>query len=143
MIFGIELDGGKAWRRRLPEALEGGYEHGVEGMNCFWMVLLCGGRSRPWAVTCRKPLGTSRALTCLCLKVSWWGSLDLTSGVSCSPQVPVYLKKFMSHSLASNTPCCAAVGNRGGRLVPPPFGQTIKLQPDFVLICQLAASYRQ
>ena len=31
MIFGIELDGGKAWRRRLPEALEGGYEHGVEG----------------------------------------------------------------------------------------------------------------
>ena len=42
-IFGLELDGGKAWRRRLPEALEGGYEHGVEGMNRFWMVLLCGG----------------------------------------------------------------------------------------------------
>ena len=30
-IFGLELDG------TLPEALEGGYEHGVEGMNCFWM----------------------------------------------------------------------------------------------------------
>ena len=29
--FCFELDGGKAWRRRLPEALEGGYEHGVEG----------------------------------------------------------------------------------------------------------------
>ena len=25
MIFGLELDGGKAWRKRSPGALEGGY----------------------------------------------------------------------------------------------------------------------
>ena len=34
-IFGLELDGGKGWRRRLLGALEGGYEYGVEGTNCF------------------------------------------------------------------------------------------------------------
>ena len=33
-IFGFELDGGKAWRSRLPGALLGGYEHGVEGTKC-------------------------------------------------------------------------------------------------------------
>ena len=33
-IFGVELDGGKAWRSRLPGALEGGDEHGVEGTKC-------------------------------------------------------------------------------------------------------------
>ena len=32
--FGVELDGGKAWRSRLPGAWEGGYEHGVEGTKC-------------------------------------------------------------------------------------------------------------
>ena len=32
--FGLELDGGKAWRGRLPGALEGGCEHGVEGTKC-------------------------------------------------------------------------------------------------------------
>ena len=41
-IFGrflvSELDGGKARRSRLPGALEGGDEPGVEGMNCFWRI---------------------------------------------------------------------------------------------------------
>ena len=37
-IFGLELDGGKAWRSRLPGALLGGYEQRVEGTNCFWMI---------------------------------------------------------------------------------------------------------
>ena len=37
-IFSLELDGGKAWRSRLPGALEGGDEPGVEGMNCFWRI---------------------------------------------------------------------------------------------------------
>ena len=32
--FGLELDGGKAWRGRLPGALEGGCEYGVEGTKC-------------------------------------------------------------------------------------------------------------
>ena len=32
--FGLELDSGKAWRSRLPGALEGRYEHGVEGTKC-------------------------------------------------------------------------------------------------------------
>ena len=31
MICGLELDGGKLWRSRLPGALEGGCEHGLEG----------------------------------------------------------------------------------------------------------------
>ena len=32
--FGLELDGGKAWRGRLPGALEGGRKYGVEGTKC-------------------------------------------------------------------------------------------------------------
>ena len=32
--FVLELDGGKAWRGRLPGALEGGCEYGVEGTKC-------------------------------------------------------------------------------------------------------------
>ena len=32
--FGLELDGGKAWRGRLPGALEGGCKSGVEGTKC-------------------------------------------------------------------------------------------------------------
>ena len=38
-IFGLELDGGKGWRSRLPGALEGGlegrYENGVAGTKCW------------------------------------------------------------------------------------------------------------
>ena len=37
-ICGLELDGGQARQRRLPGALEGGHEHGVESANCFWMI---------------------------------------------------------------------------------------------------------
>ena len=37
-ICGLKLDGGQAWRRRLPGALAGGCEHGVEGTNCFWVI---------------------------------------------------------------------------------------------------------
>ena len=37
-IFGLDLDGGKAWRSRLPGALLGGHEQRVEGTNCFWMI---------------------------------------------------------------------------------------------------------
>ena len=40
--FGLELNGGKAWRSRLPGASEGGYEHGVEGTKC-WECRASGG----------------------------------------------------------------------------------------------------
>ena len=34
--FGLELDGGKAWRRRLPGASEGGYEHRIGARILFY-----------------------------------------------------------------------------------------------------------
>ena len=35
-VFGLELDGGKAWRRRLPGASEGGYEHRIGARILFY-----------------------------------------------------------------------------------------------------------
>ena len=43
MIFGIEVDGGKAWRGRLPGALEGAREHGVEGRSLRGISTDCEG----------------------------------------------------------------------------------------------------
>ena len=39
-IFGIKLDGGKGWRRRLPGALEGGTSMVLRGGACVGVFFL-------------------------------------------------------------------------------------------------------